>query len=84
MNLDTFQAKMAKYNDAVIYTNKGFLVGTLDFDNRYIRTMMRTASTRDSSDSVTVFSWDKNKFITLKTSDILRVTPLTSELKRVR
>lgn len=83
MTKTKFDDLMARFGDAVILTDKGYLVATTDFSTNYISTKAVRAQ-GNASNSVTVFSWDKDRFITLDLSKVKRITPLTQELKRGR
>lgn len=65
-----------------------YLVGTLDFDNKYIQRMAKDRNVDLSNpitdESVLVFSWTNNRFRWLKLADMVRMIPLANELRRAK
>lgn len=100
MNKAAFEAAMSKFGVAYI-THKlspslqkdagnrttTFVVGTTDFDDKYIKKIMEENTKTYGSptidvadDEVLIFSYSKNKFRKLKLSTITKVTSLNEAL----
>lgn len=104
MKLEQILQQAENHGDFYLYyrknTGKGttYLVGTTDFDNKYIqakhasgkagvRSDLSLASAQaeaESENSVLVFSWTNDKFRLINANDVRRMAPLSAELRNGR
>lgn len=102
MNITAVFAQAEKHGDFYMYYQKlrgkgtTYLVGTADFDNKYILAKSTDgvsgiptgamlsvySATLQKQGKVLVFSWTNDKFRVLDAKDIRHVTPLSAELQR--
>lgn len=104
MKLAHMQAQADKHGDFYLYylkhTGKGttYLVGTTDFDNKYIQErhadgksglpssvpLEKLRSTSASRGEMLVFSWTNDKFRSISAKEARRMSPLGAELRNGR
>lgn len=104
MKLAQITQQAEKQGDFYLYYNKRtgkgttYLVGTTDFDNKYIQAKHATGKAGITAhvplehlqeqaakqDNVLVFSWTNDKFRILSAKEVRRMSPLSAELKRGR
>ncbi|AFB83883.1 hypothetical protein VPT02_117 [Vibrio phage VPT02] len=104
MKLNHILEQAEKHGDFYMYyrknTGKGttYLVGTSDFDNKYIQAKQATGKAgvtahvslellqaqANKQDNVLVFSWTNDKFRILSAKDVRRMSPLAAELRNGR
>lgn len=104
MKLTHILEQAEKHGDFYLYyrkhTGKGvtYLVGTTDFDNKYIQAKhaagragvrsdlsLESAQAEASSENaILVFSWTNDKFRVISAQDARRMSPLAAELRNGR
>lgn len=104
MKLNHILEQAEKHGDFYLYyrkhTGKGttYLVGTADFDNKYIqakhasgkagiRANLSLESAQEhaaSEGGILVFSWTNDKFRMIFANDVRRMSPLSAELRNGR
>ncbi|AUG85267.1 hypothetical protein KNV09_gp064 [Vibrio phage Athena] len=104
MKLNHILEQADKHGDFYLYyrkhTGKGttYLVGTTDFDNKYIQAKHASGKAGLTpnvclsalqgqalmQDNVIVFSWTNDKFRILSAKDVRRMSPLAAELRNGR
>lgn len=104
MKLEQILEQAENHGDFYMYyrkhTNKGttYLVGTVDFDNKYIQAKFASGKAgldgcgnldglqklANSAGRVIVFSWTNDKFRVLEAKDVRRMSPLSAELRNGR
>lgn len=104
MKLNHALSQAANHGDFYLFYRKlggqgtTYLVGTTDFDNKYIqakhaagksgiRADLPLEAAHDQAvfeDCILVFSWTNDKFRIVKAKDVRRMSPLAAELKNGR
>ncbi|QDF14711.1 hypothetical protein PONTUS_62 [Vibrio phage Pontus] len=104
MKLNHILEQADKHGDFYLYyrkhTGKGttYLVGTTDFDNKYIQAKHASGKAGVRADlpldeaqdhakgenSILVFSWTNDKFRLINAQDVRRMSPLAAELRNGR
>lgn len=97
-------AQAAKHGDFYLYYRKfraqgtTYLVGTIDFDNKYIQAKYKSGAAglsgtgdlaglqkaANGEGKLITFSWTNDKFRVIEMKDIRRMTPLASEIRNAR
>lgn len=90
MNKSDFIKKMKDYSDAYITylspvsRKEKFNVGTMDFENDYIKKKAKAAISRVDSKRILVFCWDTDSYKQIDYTAVTKVEPLSQAIERSR